>query len=369
MPPLLSVIVPARDAERVLSESLEALLASDLPRQTWELIVVDDASGDSTASVAGTVADSVIRLPGPARGPAYARNRGTEIARAEICVFVDADVCLLPDALSRILTRFQSDPALAAVVGSYDAATPNQGLPTQYRNLRHCYLRERAGGDVDTFWAPCGAIRRGIMLEVGQFDEWHYWRPPIEGIELGRRLRIAGHRILLDPAIRGVHLRSWTLLEMFGGDLRNLGVPWMRLLLQEGRVGSTRAPSISAAERFNTAATWAAVTSVSAFAMWQHPLLASASVASAFAMTVGTLPILTWFRRKRGLAFAVAAFPLQVMHYLVAGASVLGAWLLHQVVGEPRRDASVDALAEVGLETWPPVPRRTAADAWQPAGK
>ena len=60
VPPRLSVIVPVRDGAGFLAESLPALRASDLPRDAWELIVVDDASHDGSAELAGQFADLVV---------------------------------------------------------------------------------------------------------------------------------------------------------------------------------------------------------------------------------------------------------------------------------------------------------------------
>ena len=76
--PYLSVVVPAHNGKDVLPHSLGALLKSDMDRERWELVVVDDASRDETALVAARYADAVVRLPGQPRGPAYARYRGFE---------------------------------------------------------------------------------------------------------------------------------------------------------------------------------------------------------------------------------------------------------------------------------------------------
>ena len=72
---------------------------SDLPADQWELIVVDDGSGDGSADVAAQYADAVVRLD-RAHGPAAARNRGVARARGEILVFIDADVSVHQSALS-----------------------------------------------------------------------------------------------------------------------------------------------------------------------------------------------------------------------------------------------------------------------------
>ncbi|MGH7448767.1 MAG: glycosyltransferase, partial [Longimicrobiales bacterium] len=92
--PFLSVVMPVHRALGVLGESVAALLASDLPRSDWELIIVDDSSGDDTPEMAARYADRIVRVTGGARGPAYARNRGVEVGRGEVVMFVDADVCV-----------------------------------------------------------------------------------------------------------------------------------------------------------------------------------------------------------------------------------------------------------------------------------
>src|SRR4051794_34765326 len=90
--PLLSVVVPVRNAASSLPKSLKALLSSDFPRRHWELIVVDDGSADASVSIAGAFADTIVRLPTTESdrglGAPYSRNRGFEMSRADIVVFV-----------------------------------------------------------------------------------------------------------------------------------------------------------------------------------------------------------------------------------------------------------------------------------------
>src|SRR6185436_2164573 len=155
---LLSVIVPAHQAARLMPETLGALLASDLPRDQWELIVVDDGSRDDTAIVAGRYADTVIRLPGKPHGPAYARNRGVEVSRGEYVLFFDSDVRVKPGTLRGFALALASDPTIGAVFGSYDTEPPAPGLVSQYRNLVHHYVHHKNAVDVDTFWEWCGGV-------------------------------------------------------------------------------------------------------------------------------------------------------------------------------------------------------------------
>jgi cellulose synthase/poly-beta-1,6-N-acetylglucosamine synthase-like glycosyltransferase len=258
-PLALSVIVPARNEAETLPWSLGALLRSDLPRQHWELIVVDDASGDATAEVARRYADRVIELPGPRPfGPAYARNRAAAAARGEILAFIDADVCVHTDTLRRFADLFRDDPGVGAAFGSYDANPTAPGLVSQYRNLLHHHVHQRSGGDADTFWAGCGAVRHSVFVEADMFDEWHYSRPQIEDIELGARIRSLGHRIVLRPEIQATHRKQWTLGAVIRTDLLDRGVPWTRLLVQRGSVMRTATLNLKRAEKVKTVLVWGA---------------------------------------------------------------------------------------------------------------
>ncbi|MBA2291737.1 MAG: glycosyltransferase family 2 protein, partial [Gemmatimonadales bacterium] len=217
--PRLSVIMPAHQAAHLLPDTLAALCANTLPRSAWELIVVDDASRDNTAEVAGRWADRVIKLPAPPRGPGGARNEGADVATGDWLMFVDSDVRLHPDALARVAAVIDADPTLVAVFGSYDAHPEARGLVSEYRNLLHRYTHIVGAGEAETFWAGCGAVRRDAFRRVGGFDTARFPRPQIEDIDLGYRLRDLGGRILLDPRIQGTHLKRWTLSAMWRTDL------------------------------------------------------------------------------------------------------------------------------------------------------
>jgi GT2 family glycosyltransferase len=364
--PLISVIVPVYNGADVLSRSLAAVVASDLPRDAWELIVVDDASTDDSAIIAGRHADTVVRLVGRPRGPAYARNRGLELARGSIIVSVDADVCVHSDAIGWLSRLLSEDATLGAVIGAYDAGDPSRPLISSFRNLRQSFLQQRAAGDVDNYWPACGAIRRSVLDQVGHFDEWHYWRPQAEGAELGQRIRRQGYRIVLDARVQATHLKEWTLASSITTDLVNHGVPSMRLLFQGRNLARMRSPSLSMREKANVAATCGALVLTALYLAFPIRYLGRLLFVDVAALTFGMAPLFGFIVDERDPMFALFCLPLQLLQYLTAGTSVILAWFLHQTVGEPRRDVTDDAFAEIGLDTWPPIPRRLASDAWKP---
>ena len=362
--PELSVIIPAHQAAGVLPAALQALERSDLARDRWELVVVDDASTDETAIIAAQHADLVVRLAGRPHGPAYARNRGFEVTRGELIVFLDADVCVHPDTLSRFAALFAGEPELSAAFGSYDAAPAHPGLVSQYRNLLHHYIHQRGAGEAETFWAGCGAIRRAAFADAGMYDEWHFPRPQIEDIELGQRVRDLGHRILLRPEIQVTHLKRWTLRGVLAGDLRNRGVPWMRLLIQRNETVSSGTLNLRLTEKVCTILTWSALLYFGvAAALGERHLAVGAALALGIVVAVNAR-LYAFFARTRGVAFALAAIPLHLLYYLNNGVAVLYGWTLHHVVGEPTPAPIVEAYAEVGVQMWPPVPNKLRSGAW-----
>ena len=359
--PYLSVIVPAHDSARTLATCLDALVRSDFPRDCWELIVVDDASADDSALIAAEYADTMVSLPDAARGPAYARNRGFEVSRGECVVFVDPDARVHSDTLRRIALVFAHEPEVSAVFGSYDTSSPAVGVVSTYRNLLHHYVHLQTAGDAETFWAVCGAVRREVFVDAGMYDEWRFARPQVEDMELGQRIRARGYKIVLRPEISVTNLTQWTFRAAIRSDLRDHGVPWMRLLMgQRARRDSDRI-ALRTVERTNTSFVWAALffLLVAAIARDERWLIATA--VSIQAILFVNRHLYAFFERERGLLFTVRAIPMHLVYYLVFGIAMAVGWLLHVLVGDPRPAALVEAYAEVGLQTWPPLPSKRQA--------
>jgi glycosyltransferase involved in cell wall biosynthesis len=230
--PTISVVVPAYNASRTLELCLKSLAATDLP--PIECIIVDDGSTDSTVEVARRYGAKVLSTGGR-KGPAKARNQGAREATGEVVFFIDADICLHRNTLSRVANGFAADPGVDAIIGSYDDSPEQQDVLSMYRNLMHRYVHQHGRTQASTFWSGCGAIRRSVFLEHGGFDE-SYRRPAIEDIELGSRLVAKGHRIVLDRNLEVKHLKRWTFLNLVKTDIFDRGMPWTELILRDGNM-------------------------------------------------------------------------------------------------------------------------------------
>jgi glycosyltransferase involved in cell wall biosynthesis len=339
--PVLSVIVPVRDGAQYLPRSLAALRASAPGNWTWELVVVDDGSTDSSAEIAESVADRVIRLPSVVR-PAAARNAGAAAARGGILVFVDADVAVHADALGRIHEFLSGHPEVDAVFGAYDTSPAAPGLVSQYRNLLHHYMHQREAGDTVTFWAGLGAIRRAAFERVGQFDDRQYL---VEDIELGYRLSGRDHRIVLRPEIQGTHLKRWTLGSMVRADVWYRGVPWVRLLLERRRGIKRATLNIRVGEQILTGlAAIAVLLAIAALVSGEARLLLPAVLAGGLTVA-GDWRFTRWLARLRGWWFALRAIPLRLMYYALNVVSA-GVGLL-QACADRRLPAALPAASPV----------------------
>lgn len=117
-PPFVSVVVCTRDRPRQLRRMLESACHLEVPPAGWELIVVDNGSGEEATSVA---AEFSARLPvravrEPAPGLSRARNRGVEAARGRYICWTDDDVAVSPGWLAAYCEAFERHPE-AAVFG------------------------------------------------------------------------------------------------------------------------------------------------------------------------------------------------------------------------------------------------------------
>jgi hypothetical protein len=247
----LAVVVPATNDPPHLEACLAAIERSTEPPD--ELVVVREP------------------LHG---GPAAARNAGAARTVAEILVFVDSDVLVHADAFGRLRRRFERDPALAAVFGSYDAAPMAPGAVSRFRNLLHHHVHQEGAGAASTFWAGLGAVRREVFEAAGGFDAERYPRASIEDIELGARLHARGARLELDPKILGTHLKEWSLGGMLRTDVFDRGVPWVALLLR----GEAPRDGLNLSARHRTTAL-ASVLFAGGLVARRRPLVAAAAVA------------------------------------------------------------------------------------------
>jgi glycosyltransferase involved in cell wall biosynthesis len=165
--PLVSVVMPALDAARSLGRAIDSVRAQSYPH--WELLIVDDGSGDATPDVAkGYANDERIRLLfQPHEGVARARNLALDASGGEIIAYLDADNLWDPDYLAHVVGHLALRPEVDSVyLGQLVSASQRRFHALRGSAFDRAALERENFIDLNTF-----AHRRRLWQERGGFDE------------------------------------------------------------------------------------------------------------------------------------------------------------------------------------------------------
>jgi poly-beta-1,6-N-acetyl-D-glucosamine synthase len=173
--PLVTIVVPAHNEEKVITRCIDAILEIDYPKK--EVIVVDDGSTDRTYQLASSYRNKGVKVihRKQAGGKSGALNTGILIANGEIIITCDADSLIGRGALRRVVSRFQ-DPNVSAVAGNVkvlnrtNLATKLQAL--EYIVNENIYRRVfDIFGVVPVVPGPLASFRKRTLKEIGFYDK------------------------------------------------------------------------------------------------------------------------------------------------------------------------------------------------------
>jgi biofilm PGA synthesis N-glycosyltransferase PgaC len=230
-PPLVSIVVPAFNEEKVIGRCVESILGSRYANR--EVILVDDGSADGTLremrAFEGRPGVTIIAKPNG--GKASALNAGLLRARGEILMFVDADGIFTPETLTEILKGFEN-PRVGAVCGNDAPANLDRLLPRLASLQTHVGtgFARRALSLVNCLpvvSGNIGAFRRSVLRETGPFREGFIG----EDLELTWRVHKAGYRVAFQPWAMVYAETPSTLAGLWTQRVR-----WARGLLQSARI-------------------------------------------------------------------------------------------------------------------------------------
>lgn len=171
--PLVSVVIPAYNAETHIAASLESIIAQDYPN--LEVIVVNDASTDDTEAavqhiLAGCGRPFSVISHKKNRGVAAARNTGTEAMHGEFLWFMDADDKAekkLVSTLYALIKKYSCDLAFCGYRNTYEDGSPDELHPVKLERDNLCsgeeLLRLRMFNKVVT--PVCGTLFRKQFLQ------------------------------------------------------------------------------------------------------------------------------------------------------------------------------------------------------------
>lgn len=219
MSPLVSVIIPCRNEEKTIHHVLEALHQQSFPVEDMEVVIADGFSSDNTRSAIQAFQEAhpglkVRLIDNPKQIIPAGLNAAIQAAAGEIIVRMDAHSLPEADYVQRSVDAIQSGIA-ENVGGVWNIQASNDSWIA--RSIAAAAGNPLAVGDalyrftdkaayVDT--VPYGAYKRSLFDEIGLFDETLLAN---EDYEVNTRIRQAGGRIWLDPAIRCTYFSRPTL--------------------------------------------------------------------------------------------------------------------------------------------------------------
>jgi cellulose synthase/poly-beta-1,6-N-acetylglucosamine synthase-like glycosyltransferase len=241
--PPVTIIIPAYNEAAVIAAKVRNALDTSYPPDRLELIVVSDGSDDDTDRLAAEVAGERVRLlrSPERRGKAEAMNLGAANATGSILLFTDANVFFDPDAVERLVGRFE-DPEVGAVVGrvtlrpegSHEAA--GEGLYMRYERSLH-----QLESDVSSMVTVDGAmfaVRRSLYTPLARDTVVDDFVTVMRTVELGYRIRYA-------PDAKGWERAAATVRDELKRKIRIIAGGWLALVRMRSLLNPLRHPVIA----------------------------------------------------------------------------------------------------------------------------
>lgn len=322
--PTVTVVMPAVRDDAAFREALAAIgRCEPAPDQ---LVIACPGSDAAVVTAAQQAGADIVQLP--PGGPAMARNAAVKRATSDVVLFVDSDVAVHPDIVAKTRAVL-ADRSIAALVGVYDDRPPAPNFVSQYKNLLQRFVHLQARVDGQTFWGACGALRRDVFDSVGGFDE-RFTTPSVEDIELGYRVKAAGHRILFSPLLEVTHLKRWTALSLLRSDIFRRAIPWTWLLVRESGI----APDLNVTVASRVTSLLALTVPLALLAALKWPaLLVVAAVALAL-FVVMERKLARFFAARRGWWFAARGLAWHLFYYLYSVAAFAAGMVTYPIWGK-----------------------------------
>jgi GT2 family glycosyltransferase len=188
----VTFLIAAYNRRDLLLNTLRQVRRCGLASESFETIVVDNASTDGTADTVAAAFPEAILIRERVNRGACAKNAGLAIARGRYVVFLDDDSHPLPGSVARMIRHFESDPFLGAAV--FDVQLPD--------GSRECSAYPNV-------FIGCGTgFRRRALAQVGGLPEDFFMQA--EEYDLSLRLLASGWEVRRFDDLHVTHVKTPT---------------------------------------------------------------------------------------------------------------------------------------------------------------
>ncbi|GMR20458.1 MAG: hypothetical protein BMS9Abin36_1053 [Gammaproteobacteria bacterium] len=307
----VSIIIPNYQGSATIGKCLEAAFASKY--RNFEVIVVDDCSGDSSVEVIKRFPCKLVQMDRHC-GAAQARNCGAAHSNGDILFFTDADCILQQDTLSLASRAISLAGPNVIIGGSYTRIPFDNSFFSLFQSVFVNYSETREEQHPDYIATHAMVIDARCFRKSGGFSE--KFLPILEDVDFSHRLRQAGYRLVMGPAIQVQHIFNFSLYRSLRNAIRK-SMYWTMYSIKNGDVlvdsgTASVGLKINVAVWFTVALLLLAflLTDNSAFILFTPLLLAMNLFVNR--------GLLVAFYRTKGLLFALTATSYYLLLYPIA---------------------------------------------------
>lgn len=206
--PKVTVLIPAHNEEKVIGNTVDAIMRSIYPKDKLEVIVINDSSTDRTGEILRERAKKYknlmileIKPPLGAKGKANALNQGLKLASGDYIVVYDADNTPERRAILNLVRFIINDPNLGAVVGKFRTRNRDRSILTRFINIETLSFQWLVQAARNYLWGLATIpgtnfiIRKELLNKIGGWETSSL----TEDTELTIRIYQSGYRILWIP--------------------------------------------------------------------------------------------------------------------------------------------------------------------------
>lgn len=210
MLPSVSILIPARNEEKVIGKLMESILKMNYPEEKLEIIVINDGSEDRTEEVVKYYASrdkriKILNIPEEesGKGKGEALNKGLKISKNDVIAVYDADNIPEPNSLYRLCSALISDKKLAGCAGKFRAYNKDKNLLTRLINIESIAFQWiiQAGRwffmKISFIPGTNFVVWKSVLQEIGGWDA----KALTEDTELTFRIYEKGYRIKFIPDV------------------------------------------------------------------------------------------------------------------------------------------------------------------------
>lgn len=201
----ISIVIPTYNMATTIGMCLDAAFSSEY--ENFEVVVVDDHSKDNSVEIIKKYPCKLICLENRS-GTSKARNMGALNSSGEIIFFTDADCLLQRDTLSIVNKTFDKSQSDVVMGGTYTRMPYDMSFFSIFQSVFVNYSETRHS-EPDYIAAHAMIIDAQIFKKSGGFPE--NFLPIIEDVEFSHRLRRAGFKFVMNPAIQVQHIFDFSL--------------------------------------------------------------------------------------------------------------------------------------------------------------